>query len=132
MTVSKLEETLALHMRAAGLFPVREYRVGAEAVGGPGKGLRGRLAAAELRDWRIDFAFVDHKLAIECEGGTWTGGRHTTGKGFDADIEKYNKLTLIGWRVLRFTGTSIKSGVALQCIEAALATKWTQAWIIET
>ena len=126
--ISKLEETLSLHLRAAGLFPVREYRVGAAAVGGAGLGLRKRLAEAELKDWRIDFAFPDQKLAIECEGGTWTGGRHTTGTGFDADCDKYNKLTLMGWRVLRFTGTAIKSGVALQCIEAALATKWTQTW----
>ena len=128
---SNLEETLALHMRAAGLSPVREYRVGAEAVGGAGKGLRSRLAEAELKDWRIDFAFVEDKLAVEVEGGTWTGGRHTTGTGFDADCEKYNKLTLMGWRVLRFTGTSIKSGVALQCIEAALAMEWTQTWRVD-
>lgn len=127
---SKLEETLALHMKAAKLDPVREYRVGAMATGGTGPGLRKRLADAELRDWRIDFAFVAEKLAVEVEGGTWNGGRHVTGTGFDADCEKYNKLTLMGWRVLRFTGASIRSGVALQCIEAALATKWTQTWVV--
>lgn len=126
--ISKLEELLALHLRAAKLDPVREYRVGAMATGGTGAGLRKRLTDAGLKDWRIDFAFVAEKLAVEVEGGTWTGGRHVTGSGFEADADKYNKLTLMGWRVLRFTSTAIKSGVALQCIEAALSTKWTQTW----
>lgn len=128
--ISKLEETLALHMKAAKLFPVREYRVGAMATGGTGEGLRKRLTDAGLKDWRIDFAFVAEKLAIECEGGTWNGGRHTTGTGFDSDCEKYNKLTLMGWRVLRFTGSSIKSGVALQTIEVALQMQQSTAWLI--
>lgn len=128
--ISKLEETLAMHMRAAKLDPVREYRVGAMATGGTGAGLRKRLADAGLRDWRIDFAFVAEKLAVEVEGGTWTGGRHTTGSGFEADTEKYNKLTLMGWRVLRFTGTAIKSGLALQTIEAALQMQCATAWVI--
>lgn len=42
---------------------------------------------------------------------------------------KYNKLTLMGWKVLRFTGTAIKSGVALKTIEAALSIDWgTATW----
>lgn len=131
MTVSNLEEQLALHLRAAKLDPVREYRVGAMATGGTGPGLRKRLVDAGLKDWRIDFAFIADKLAVEVEGGTWSGGRHVTGSGFEADTEKYNKLTLMGWRVLRFTGTAIRSGVALQCIEAALKTKWTQTWVVQ-
>ena len=130
MTVSRLEEILDLHMRAANLSPVREYRLFAEMVG-TGKGMRQRLIDAGLRDFRFDFAFLDDKLLVEVEGGTWSGGRHTTGAGFEADCTKYNQALLCGWRVLRFTGTAIKSGVALQCIEAALKTKWTQAWRVD-
>jgi hypothetical protein len=131
MTISALEETLFLHLRAAKLDTgmVREYRAFAMAVGGTGPGLRKRLADAGLKDWRIDFAFVAEKIAVEVEGGTWTGGRHVNGVGFDADCEKYNKLTLMGWKVLRFTGTAIKSGVALKTIEAALSIDWgTATW----
>jgi very-short-patch-repair endonuclease len=72
------------------------------------------------RKWRFDFAWPDALLAVECEGGTWTGGRHTTGSGFEADCEKYNEAALRGWTVLRYTMAMIKSGVALQQIEAAL------------
>lgn len=127
--ISKLEETLALHMRAAGLQPVREYRLFAEMVGS-GPGLRKRLTDAGLKNCRFDFAFIAEKLLVEVEGGTWTGGRHVTGTGFEADCTKYNQALLCGWRVLRFTSTAVKSGVALQSIEAALAVKWTQTWSV--
>lgn len=128
--VSNLEETLALHMRAAGLAPVREYRLFAELVG-TGDGLRQRLKDAGMRDFRFDFAFLDHKLLIEVDGATYSGGRHVTGAGYEADCTKLNQAVLCGWRVLKFTSASVKSGVALQCIEAALATTWKQSWVVE-
>ena len=54
-------------------------------------------------DYKVDFAFMRQRLAIEIEGGVWTNGRHTRGSGFIRDIEKYNALTLAGWRLLRYT-----------------------------
>jgi len=53
------------------------------------------------RKWRFDFAWKDKKLALEVEGGVFTGGRHTRGAGFRNDIEKYNTAALMGWMVLR-------------------------------
>lgn len=55
------------------------------------------------RRWRFDYAFVENKIAIEQEGGVWTGGRHTRGTGFIKDMEKYNCATILGWKVLRYT-----------------------------
>lgn len=65
-----------------------------------------------VRKWRFDFAWVGEKIAIEVEGGTWGGGRHTTGSGYEKDCEKYNAACLMGWRVFRFTGSMIKNGKA--------------------
>lgn len=53
------------------------------------------------RKWRFDYAWPEQKIALEIEGGVWTGGRHTSGSGFMKDIEKYNTATVMGWRVLR-------------------------------
>ncbi|MCZ4284566.1 hypothetical protein O4H29_06925 [Marinobacter salarius] len=115
--MSQLEETLALHIRAAKLpEPEREYRFGAAMVGGPGKGLRQRLAGTGLKDWRFDFAWPSLALAVEVEGGAWVGGRHTRGKGFLEDLRKYQAAQRMGWTVYRTAGELIKSGEALATI----------------
>jgi len=54
------------------------------------------------RKWRLDYAFPEFKVAVEIEGGIWTGGRHTRGSGFIGDMAKYNELAARGWRLLRF------------------------------
>ena len=101
MTTSLLEEALSFAIGAVQLpEPVREF----VPIGG--------------RKWRVDFAWPQHKLAVEVEGGTWSGGRHTTGKGFQNDCDKYNMMTLAGWKVLRVTGKDVDSGRALLLIEA--------------
>jgi hypothetical protein len=58
-------------------------------------------------------------LAVECEGGTWSEGRHVRGGGFEGDCEKYSEAALDGWRVLRVTTTMIDDGRALYFIERA-------------
>jgi len=100
---SDLEESFAWQLKAGKLpAPVREHC--------PVKGRR----------WRVDFAWLTEKVAIEVEGGIWNGGRHTSGVGFTKDIEKYNALTLDGWRVIRVTGDMVKNGQALRYAELAL------------
>lgn len=59
------------------------------------------------RRWRFDFAWPDYKIALECEGGIFSMGRHTRGKGFIGDCEKYNQAMLDGWIVLRYTTHTI-------------------------
>lgn len=101
--MSKLEDRLAMYVRGARLpEPEREVRLI------PG------------RRYRCDFVWRAQRLVVEVDGGTFTGGRHTTGMGFAADAEKCNLLTLAGWRVLRVSGPHIRSGAALTWIERAL------------
>lgn len=54
----------------------------------------------DLRKWRLDFAHVESKTAIEIEGKPW-GGRHTRPKGFINDCEKYFTAQKRGWEVIR-------------------------------
>lgn len=64
------------------------------------------------RKWRFDFAWPEHKVAFEVEGGIWTQGRHTRGDAFNKDCEKYNAAALLGWRVFRVTETHLRDGSA--------------------
>ena len=71
------------------------------------------------RKWRFDYAVPSRKVALEVEGGAWTGGRHTRAQGFIADMEKYNTATVFGWRVLRVTPDRLLSADTLAMIRAA-------------
>jgi hypothetical protein len=53
------------------------------------------------RKWRFDYAWPDLKVALEVEGGVWSGGRHTSSAGFIRDMDKYNEAAAAGWRVIR-------------------------------
>lgn len=55
------------------------------------------------REWHSDYFVETHKgkFLIELEGGVWTGGRHTQGKGFINDCVKYNMAELMGYHVIR-------------------------------
>ena len=63
---------------------------------------------APPRRWRFDFAWPDLKVAVEIDGGTWNGGRHASGVGMQGDLEKHNRATCLGWKVLRFTGQHLR------------------------
>lgn len=103
---AKAAELCAMIAEVFMTCPVTEYRFAAMIAGGEGKGLRTRLAALGLRDWRFDVAIPEYKIAIEFEGGTWAGGRHVRGLGMISDMDKYNVATVHGWRVLRYTHTN--------------------------
>ena len=69
------------------------------AVSGPA--LESEYRFHPVRKWRADFAHHASRTLIEIEGGIWGGGRHNTGAGMSADMEKYLEAALCGWRVIR-------------------------------
>jgi len=73
-----------------------------------------------IRRWRFDFSWPEQMLAVEVEGGIYSGGRHVRGKGYEQDCQKYNDACLLGWRVLRFTAGMIESGEAIDYLRYAL------------
>lgn len=104
MAHSGYAENLLFQCRAAKLpLPTPEYRF------------------HPIRRWRLDLAWVDRKLYVEVDGGTWIGGRHNRGKGYEADCEKLNTAALQGWRGFRFTSAQVKSGAALNVLQQAFA-----------
>lgn len=74
-----------------------------------------------VRKWRFDYAIPEHKIALEVEGGVWTGGRHTSSVGFMKDMEKYNTATLMGWRVFRTTPDELYHLKTLNLLKTAIS-----------
>ena len=55
------------------------------------------------RKWRFDYACPELKIAIEVDGGIFTGGRHSGGVGQLRDFEKGNAACAMGWYVFHTT-----------------------------
>lgn len=80
------------------------------------------------RRWKFDYAWFwrDIRLgpgigvALECDGGAWTQGRHTRGQGFIDDMTKLNRATIMGWRVLRCVPADIESGTIFALLKEIL------------
>ena len=84
---SDLESLLFSLLRRAGLeLPVRQHRVKVEG-----------------HAYRLDLAYPDRLLAIECDGFT----HHGTRSAFESDRARQNRLVTAGWTVLRFTWQQI-------------------------
>lgn len=95
--LSKLERTFLFHWRVladGAPEPSQEYRF------------------APPRRWRFDFAWRHVKVAVECQGGTWTRGRHSRGGGMSRDYEKHNAATAAGWRVFYCTTDMLETDPA--------------------
>ena len=92
---SKGEEALAAQLLAAGVGFEREQTL------------------IPKRRFRFDFLITGSDLVIEVEGGTWSGGRHTSGVGFRSDCYKYNLALELGYRVLRYTTDMVVKGEAI-------------------
>lgn len=97
---SRLETMFALQLRAIGAPPWVEQYVGAV----PG------------RRYRLDFAWPEKKIAVEC-----TGHVHRIKARFLADCERTCLLVLEGWRVLPASGDAIRSGSAVAWTAKLLA-----------
>ena len=76
-----------------------------------------------VRKWRSDFAFPDHKLLVEIEGGAFTRGRHVRGYGYRNDCQKYNNAIMVGFTVLRFTSDMVRSNEAIRTVAVVLNQK---------
>ena len=97
------EGTLAMQLQALNVPFEREFRF------------------HSTRRWRADFHLIGRQLLIEVEGGVWSQGRHTRGKGYMGDMEKYNEATALGYQIIRFETSQVQSGYAFRWIENFLA-----------
>jgi len=75
---------LLLALTGAGLpLPAPEYRFHA------------------TRRWRFDFAWIEERVALEIDGGTYqANSAHRSVKDSLKDMDKFNAATALGWRVI--------------------------------
>ena len=57
------------------------------------------IASDTSSQWRLDFAYPQHKVVIEVDGGRWHSGRQQASR----DRRRDNVMNIRGWTVLRFT-----------------------------
>lgn len=67
------------------------------------------------RKWRADFRIG--KVLVEVDGGLFINGRHSRGKGREADFCKLNEAVLLGYSVLQFSTGQVKRGEAIATIK---------------
>lgn len=60
------------------------------------------------RDWRLDYAWPDRRLAVEVQGMP-----HRIRERFLSDVEKLAMAQIHGWRVLLVAGQDVRSGRAV-------------------
>ena len=98
------EDAMAAQIEAAGYECVRELRF------------------APPRRWRFDVAVPSRMVAVEVDGGAFTGG-HSRGTAYERECEKYGMAAAMGWRVVRCTPRMVKDGRALALVRAVVEGK---------
>ena len=94
--VSEGEAVLSQHLKAHKISFEQEFQFNAD------------------RKWRADFHLIGMGILIEVEGGIWSNGRHTRGKGYLGDMAKYNSAQGLGYQVYRYSTEQVKSGLAIE------------------
>lgn len=72
------------------------------------------------RKWRFDFAWIEQQVALEVEGGIFTGGAHGSIGGALRDIEKYSEAAAYGWRILRCLPQNLCTSEVAALVKRAL------------
>ena len=80
------------------------------------------------RRFRFDRCYMDQMVAIELDGGVYSGGGHVRGKGYESNREKDNLAIELGWVVLHYTSKQLRSnpfGVVEQIKRVFVMRAWT-------
>ena len=88
---SHLEESFDSWLRVNKFrdFFVREYKIEKPK----------RLWKSRKSSWKVDFLSTKLKIAIEIQGGTFSGGGHSRGAYQHSDFDKANYLQNLGYKI---------------------------------
>jgi len=93
MMPSALERSFAFTLKAIGVEMIQQYKF------------------HPTRRWRLDFANVSSKVALEIDGGEFIsgGGAHNRGARMANDYEKRNSAIEMGFVVFQLTGAMVNN-----------------------
>jgi len=60
------------------------------------------------RNWRLDFADPETRVAVEIDGGEFMRGAHNRGVRMARDYEKRNTAATMGWTIFQLTGKMVQ------------------------
>lgn len=72
------------------------------------------------RKWRFDMAWPERFLALECQGGIWSQGRHVRGAALLKEWEKLNFAATLGYRFIFCQPRDLLTAETAKTIKAAL------------
>ena len=76
------------------------------------------------RKWRMDLAWPNLKIAVEYQGGIFTGqASHTSIPNILRDQEKNNEAQILGWIVIYANARTVESAQAVDHIRRAIETR---------
>lgn len=78
------------------------------------------------RKWRLDWAWVEQRLAVEVDGGIWVRGAHGRGIGIQRDQEKGREAAALGWRIIRCQPKELTTASLVDVITRALRWRITE------
>lgn len=77
------------------------------------------------RKWRWDYCWnaleETGMLALEVQGGLWTGGAHVRPARMIQEFEKWNRGATLGWRILFVTPDQLLTKATVDLVREALA-----------
>jgi very-short-patch-repair endonuclease len=76
--------------------------------------------------YRYDFAWPQLKIAVEIDGGTFSGGNHVRGVGYSRDCRKNNLAQSEGWIVLRADRTILFEKEFVQIVKKIIVMRINQ------
>jgi len=72
------------------------------------------------RRFSCDLVWPDARLVVEVQGGVWLRrGGHTGGQAQIDDMEKFNELALLGFKVLQVTPQQVTDGELVRLLTRA-------------
>ena len=124
---SKLEAQFDIYLRTElkGYFCVHQCRFFSNYAHEkrPELGIREALKLDGLKNWVFDYHFPYHKVAVELNGGTYSGGAHVRGKHLNSEYAKIRAAQLLGQTILIYDSDDVMSGFIIDDLKKHLDNK---------